>query len=113
MAKKLWGARFPKKACALAEKFTSSISFDRRLAKYDILGSIAHARMLGAKRIIPPQDARLIVKGLKSILEEVKAKKFRFNLRAEDIHSNIQDALFKKIGRPPINCIPPVPETTR
>lgn len=98
MAKKLWGGRFPKKTSELTDRFTSSISFDKRLAAYDILGSIAHARMLGKQKIIPAKDASLIVKGLSAILKDVKRGKFRFDLRAEDIHSNIQDILFKKIG---------------
>ncbi|MCX5703322.1 MAG: argininosuccinate lyase [Candidatus Omnitrophica bacterium] len=97
--KKLWGSRFSKRTNMLVDRFTSSISFDKRLAKYDILGSIAHARMLGKKRIIPLKDASLIVKGLVAILKELKAGKFRFNPKAEDIHSNIQDALTRKIGK--------------
>ncbi|MFH0738248.1 MAG: argininosuccinate lyase [Candidatus Omnitrophota bacterium] len=100
MAKKLWGGRFPKKTSELADRFTSSISFDKRLAVYDILGSIAHARMLGRQRIIPAKDAASIVRGLNSILKDVKRGKFKFDPRAEDIHSNIQDTLFKKIGEP-------------
>jgi len=95
---KLWGSRFPKKTTALTHRFTSSISFDKRLAKYDILGSIAHAKMLGKQRIIPLKDASLIVKGLNSILKEVVNSKFKFDPDAEDIHSNIQDALIKRIG---------------
>ncbi|MFH0912841.1 MAG: argininosuccinate lyase [Candidatus Omnitrophota bacterium] len=98
MAKKLWGSRFPKKTNVLTDRFTSSIAFDKRLAKYDVLGSIAHARMLGKQKIIPGKDAKLIIKGLNSILKDIKNKKFRFNLQAEDIHSNIQDTLVKKIG---------------
>jgi argininosuccinate lyase len=99
MAKKLWGTRFPKKTCSLTDKFTSSISFDKRLAKYDILGSIAHAKMLGKQKIIPLKDAKAICTGLYSILKDVKSGKFRFDLKAEDIHSNIQDALLKRIGK--------------
>ena len=98
MAKKLWGSRFTKKTSALTDRFTSSISFDQRLAKYDILGSIAHARMLGKKKIIPLKDAHLIVKGLNSILRNVENNRFKFDPKAEDIHSNIQDLLTKKIG---------------
>ncbi|MFA5096103.1 MAG: argininosuccinate lyase [Candidatus Omnitrophota bacterium] len=100
MAKKLWGSRFSKKTSELTDKFTSSISFDQRLAKYDILGSIAHARMLGRQGIIPKSDAASIIKGLNAIMHELKAGKFKFDLAAEDIHSNIQDVLFKKIGKP-------------
>jgi argininosuccinate lyase len=100
MTKKLWGTRFAKKTSSLADKFTSSISFDRRLAKYDILGSIAHAKMLGKQKIIPRKDSQLIIKGLNSILKEVKMGRFKFDPKAEDIHSNIQGVLYKKIGKP-------------
>ena len=100
MAKKLWGTRFSKITSALTEKFTSSIAFDQRLAKYDILGSMAHAKMLGKQRIIPAKDAQAIVKGLNSILKDVVSGKFKFDAGAEDIHSNIQELLVKKIGEP-------------
>src|SRR3989338_8563136 len=99
MPRKLWGSRFPKKTSAITDKFTSSISFDKRLAKYDCIGSIAHARMLGRQRIIPAKDASLIVKGLKAMIKDILAGKFKFDSRAEDVHSNIQEALLKKIGK--------------
>jgi argininosuccinate lyase len=98
MAKKLWGSRFPKGTCALTDKFTSSIAYDQRLAKYDILGSIAHARMLAKTGIIPAKDARAIVRGLSAILKELAGGRFKFDPRSEDIHSNIQELLFKRIG---------------
>jgi len=97
MAKKLWGSRFPKGTCALTDKFTSSISYDQRLAKYDILGSIAHAKMLKKQKIIPRDDADLIVKGLKGILQQLAKGKLKIDSQAEDIHSNIQQILKKKI----------------
>jgi len=100
MSKKLWGTRFAKKTHVLADKFTSSIAFDKRLAKYDILGSIAHAKMLGKQRIIPQKESRKIVRGLSSILKEVASGKFKFDPTAEDIHSNIQELLTKGIGEP-------------
>lgn len=99
MTKKLWGSRFSKKTNVLTDRFTSSISYDKRLAGYDILGSIAHVKMLGKQKIVPKNDARLIVKGLHSILEKVKKGKFKFDAGAEDIHSNIQEVLFKRIGK--------------
>ena len=98
MTKKLWGTRFAKSTSALADRFSSSISFDKRLVVYDIKGSIAHAKMLGKCKIIPKKDANKIVRGLQGILKQVISGKFKFNLRAEDIHSNIQDVLNKKIG---------------
>jgi argininosuccinate lyase len=100
MAKKLWGTRFAKKTNLLTDKFTSSISFDKRLAKYDALGSIVHAKMLGKQGIIPKSDSALIVRGLNSILQDLKNGKFKFDPGAEDIHSNIQEVLVKKIGKP-------------
>ena len=100
MPKKLWGSRFPKKTNLLTDKFTSSIAFDKRLAKYDVLGSIAHAKMLGKQKIIPSKDSAQIVKGLNSILKDLESGKFKFDLGAEDIHSNVQDVLVKKIGAP-------------
>ena len=99
MAKKLWGTRFAKKTNALTDKFTSSIAFDKELAKYDILGSIAHAKMLGKQGIIPAKDAVSIIKGLNSILKDVNKGNFKFDLESEDVHSNIQDELSKKIGQ--------------
>jgi len=98
MSKKLWGSRFPKKTNLLTDRFTSSIAFDKRLAKYDILGSIAHAKMLGKQKIIASHEANAIVKGLNSILKDIQSGKFKFDPQAEDIHSNIQDLLAKKIG---------------
>ena len=100
MAKKLWGTRFSKKTHALTDKFTSSIAFDERLAKYDVLGSIAHAKMLGKQKIISLKDSRKIIKGLNSILKDVTSGRFKFDPSAEDIHSNIQELLNKKIGEP-------------
>ncbi len=98
MGKKLWGTRFSKKTSALTDKFTSSIAFDQRLAKYDILGSMAHAKMLGKQKIIPTADAKKIVKGLNVLLKDVISGRFKFDPSAEDIHSNIQELLLKKIG---------------
>ncbi|MEI8350001.1 MAG: argininosuccinate lyase [Candidatus Omnitrophota bacterium] len=95
---KLWGTRFSKKTNSLTNAFTSSIAFDKRLARYDVLGSIAHAKMLGKQKIIPVHDAALLVKGLSLVLKDIEKGTFRFNLAAEDIHSHIQDVLVKKIG---------------
>jgi argininosuccinate lyase len=97
--KKLWGTRFAKRTSSLADRFSSSISFDKRLAIYDVKGSIAHAKMLGKYKIINSSDTKRIVNGLKKILKEIEHGKFKFNPRAEDIHSNIQNVLRKKIGQ--------------
>ncbi|OGX24300.1 MAG: argininosuccinate lyase [Omnitrophica WOR_2 bacterium RIFCSPHIGHO2_02_FULL_45_21] len=100
MAKKLWGTRFKKETSYLADRFTSSISYDWRLAKYECLGSIAHARMLNRQKIIPKSDCKKIIKGLNSILRDIKSQKFTYDPMAEDIHTNIQHLLRKKIGKP-------------
>ena len=96
---KLWGSRFKsKKTDALADKFTFSISFDYRLAKYDCIGSIAHAKMLGKCGIIPKKDSAQIVSGLQKILKKIENGQWKFDPRAEDVHSNIQNDLKKLIG---------------
>ncbi|MDP8266667.1 MAG: argininosuccinate lyase [Candidatus Aceula meridiana] len=95
---KLWGGRFSKKSNKLADHFSFSISYDKCLAKYDVAGSIAHASMLGKCKIIPKKDADKIVKGLKKIEEQILSGKFKYDLKSEDIHTNIQDTLKKSIG---------------
>lgn len=97
---KLWGARFDKKSDPLADQFTFSISYDHRLAKYDCIGSIAHAQMLGKQGIIPKSDAAKIVAGLKKLLTQIEAGKFKHNPKAEDIHTDIQNRLKSLIGKP-------------
>jgi argininosuccinate lyase len=96
--KKPWGGRFKERTSIAVEEFTESISFDRRLWKHDIQGSIAHAKMLGKQRVIPSKDADAIVKGLTEIAEEIASGKFRFRPELEDVHMNIEAALVKKIG---------------
>ena len=96
--KKPWGGRFKGKTSGIVESFTESISFDRRLWKYDIEGSIAHADMLGKQGIITRSDSEKIIRGLKTIAGEIESGKFRFREDLEDIHMNIETALIKKIG---------------
>jgi len=96
--KKPWSGRFKAKTSKVVEDFTSSVSFDARLWRYDIEGSIAHAKMLGRQGIIPRRDADLIVKALKEIKEEIESGRFRFLKGLEDVHMNIEYALIKRIG---------------
>ena len=96
--KKPWAGRFAGKTSKIVEAFTESISFDKRLWRYDIEGSIAHARMLGRQGIIPHKDSAKIISGLKSIAKEIEAGKFKFREELEDIHMNIEAALVKKTG---------------
>ena len=98
MKNKLWGGRFKKKPDPFMEKFTSSIAYDKKLAEFDCLGSIAHAQMLGKCKIIPKSDSLKIVKGLNSILKAIKYNRFRYSSSIEDIHTAIQETLYKKIG---------------
>ncbi|UCH45744.1 MAG: argininosuccinate lyase [Nitrospiraceae bacterium] len=95
---KPWAGRFKEKTEKIVEDFTSSIAFDVRLWKYDIEGSIAHAKMLGRQKIISKKDMNLIIRGLGDIYEEIEAGRFRFKDGLEDIHMNIEHALIKKVG---------------
>ncbi len=96
--KKLWSGRFKENTEKTVEKFTESLSFDVRLWKYDIEGSIAHVKMLGKQKIIPQKDVKLIIKGLEEITEEIENGGFEFLESLEDVHMNIEHALIEKIG---------------
>ncbi|MEW6585541.1 MAG: argininosuccinate lyase [Nitrospirota bacterium] len=96
--KKPWTGRFTEKTAGIVESFTESISFDRRLWKHDIQGSIAHARMLAKQRIIMRDDAKKIIGGLREIAREIEAGTFQHREDLEDIHMNIEAALIQKIG---------------
>jgi argininosuccinate lyase len=96
---KLWGGRFKKTINKEMEKFVSSLSFDKKLVKYDLLGSIAHAQMLGKCKIITTEETDKIVEGLKQILKEVQEDKVEIVTgEAEDIHSWVENKLKEKIG---------------
>jgi argininosuccinate lyase len=95
---KLWGGRFTKETNKLVEKFTASISFDQKLAKEDIAGSLAHVQMLGECGIIPMEDAQKIKDGPLSIKKLVDDHKVEFSVEDEDIHMNIEKLLIEKIG---------------
>jgi argininosuccinate lyase len=96
--KKLWSGRFKEATSKTVESFTESISFDKRLWKYDIEGSIAHAKMLGRQGIISTKDSEKIITGLKKIAADIESGKFRFREDLEDVHMNIEAALINKIG---------------
>lgn len=95
---KLWGGRFAANTADSVESFTASIAIDARLYRHDIMGSIAHAKMLAKQRIISSSDARKIVRGLQAIEREIENGKFAFSAADEDIHMNIERRLSERIG---------------
>ncbi|HEM6405687.1 TPA: argininosuccinate lyase [Streptococcus suis] len=97
-AKKLWGGRFEASLEEWVEEFGASIRFDQKLAKYDIQGSLAHVKMLGATGIINQEEAQAIQTGLEELLADYEAGKLAFDVRNEDIHMNIESLLTEKIG---------------
>ena len=96
----MWGGRFAAGPDAIMEAINASIGFDRRLAKQDIDGSLAHAAMLAAQGIITDNDAEAIREGLLTVLSEIEAGKFEFSTALEDIHMNIEARLKEIIGDP-------------
>jgi argininosuccinate lyase len=96
--KKPWAGRFTEATAKAVEAFTESVSFDRRLWKYDIEGSIAHARMLGRQGIVSKSESAKIVRGLGEIASSIESGKFAFSEGLEDVHMNIEAALVDKIG---------------
>ncbi len=95
---KAWAGRFSQKTAPEVERFTESISIDKRLYLQDIQGSIAHCRMLARQAILPSADARKIEKALKEIFLEIQKGRFQFSMQHEDIHMNIEARLIEKIG---------------
>ncbi len=94
----LWGGRFGASPAEAFEDLNASISFDVRLAPYDIRGSIAHARMLGEKGIISTEEAEELVRGLGAVLEEVESGRFTWTLADEDVHTAVERRLREVSG---------------
>ncbi|PKM59659.1 MAG: argininosuccinate lyase, partial [Firmicutes bacterium HGW-Firmicutes-4] len=94
----MWGGRFSKKTDLLTDDFNSSISFDQRLYKQDITGSIAHARMLGKQNIIALKESEQIIEALEAILLDIEAGNIEFSVSMEDIHMNVEAILTERIG---------------
>ncbi len=93
-----WSGRFSEPVDALVKRYTASVDFDKRLAEFDIQGSLAHAKMLAAQAIISQEDLAAIQRGMAEILEEIRAGKFEWLLDLEDVHLNIEKRLTDKIG---------------
>ena len=94
----LWGGRFTKETDDAVFAFNESLSFDRRLYKADITGSLAHAEMLGKQGIISEKEASDIKEGLLSILKDIESGTLEFDPKCEDIHSFVEANLIKRIG---------------
>ena len=94
----LWGGRFGASPAEAFERLNASIPFDIRLAPYDIQGSIAHARMLGERGIITVKEVEDLVRGLRSVLEEVWSGRFSWALSDEDVHTAVERRLRELVG---------------
>ena len=95
---KLWTGRFKKEISKTTNDFNSSISFDSRMYREDIEGSIAHAEMLGQCGIITMEESKDIKQGLKGILEDIEKGDLKIDMEAEDIHTFIEGELTKRLG---------------
>jgi len=105
MAKKktsspIWHGRFTQSPAEATKQFVESLSFDRRMYKHDIQGSIAHARMLQAVGLINKKELGAIIAGLDEIAREIDTGKFVFDASHEDIHMAIETRLIERIGEP-------------
>ncbi|MBR0142237.1 MAG: argininosuccinate lyase [Ruminococcus sp.] len=98
MADMMWAGRFSKQVDETVNAFNSSISFDGRMYRHDIQGSIAHATMLGDCGIITKQDSLEIIGGLKEILNDIDEGKLQLDPSAEDIHMFVEAELTKRLG---------------
>src|SRR5213076_2245319 len=88
-----WSALSSEPMSELVQRYTSSVGFDRRLWRADIDGSLAHARMLTAQRIISAEDLAAIEKGLTQVVQEIESGQFQWKLELEDVHLNIEARL--------------------
>lgn len=93
-----WSARFSEPVSELVKRYTASVDFDKRLAMFDIQGSLAHAEMLAAVQVIAPQDLTDIQRGMAQISQEISAGQFQWLLDLEDVHLNIEKRLVELVG---------------
>jgi len=94
----LWGGRFGSSPAEAFQRLNASIAFDIRLAPYDIRGSVAHAKMLGACRIVSEEESAELVRGLGLVLEEVEGGRFVWDLTDEDVHTAVERRLKEIVG---------------
>lgn len=94
----VWSGRFSEPVDELVQRYTASVTFDKRMAAFDIQGSLAHAEMLCAQKILTEQDLSDIQRGLAQILEEINDGRFNWSIGLEDVHMNIERRLTDLIG---------------
>lgn len=111
--KKTWGGRFRKSTNPQVEAFTESISFDQRLASFDIEGSLAHVQTLVKARLLKPSEGKKLSTGLQKVKKLLKARKLPMDSSQEDIHTAIESALTRIVGPLGENFIPDDPATIR
>ncbi len=95
---KAWSGRFSEPVDELVKQYTASVGFDRRLAEFDIQGSLAHARMLKKIGVLSAKDLGEIERGMAQILDEIRADRFPWSVNLEDVHLNIEKRLTDLIG---------------
>ena len=93
-----WSALFSEPVDALVQRYTASVGFDKRMATFDIQGSLAHARMLAAQNIISARDLADIERGMVQVEQEIASGAFEWKLELEDVHLNIEARLTQLIG---------------
>lgn len=91
-----WGGRFNESPASIMVRFSESVSFDHRLAPFDIIGSKAYASMLCHVGLITKEECQAIYEGLEAILKEIKANQFSWKMELEDVHMNIEQSLTKR-----------------
>ena len=96
-----WSALFSEPMSELVQRYTASVSFDQRLWQADIAGSLAHADMLAAQKIISSDDHASIVSGMTQIQADIEAGRFEWKLELEDVHLNIEARLTQLLRRQP------------
>ena len=97
-AAKSWSGRFSEPVAELVKRYTASVDFDKRMAEFDIQGSLAHAQMLNKAGVLSAPDFAAIQNGMADILEEIRSGKFEWSVDLEDVHMNIEKRLTDRIG---------------
>ena len=97
-AAKSWSGRFSEPVAELVKRYTASVDFDKRMAEFDIQGSLAHAQMLNKAGVLSAEDFAAIQNGMAEILEEIRTGRFEWSVDLEDVHMNIEKRLTDRIG---------------